>query len=393
MNGNPYRGEPADVWSTGVVLFALLVGNTPWDEPTKRSAEFVAYVNGQSYEPWPRIDPDALSLLHQMMCVNPNKRISIEGIKKHRWFTRRNPLLVDGQAPDAISLAERLLQGLIVSGDLDFNLHSDGKRAAVPDNISLTQPEAFGPGLELNLNRVPPSSALPAFKATTDPRRLALSQQITSRSHNVPSTNTEGYGIAAGAAGSQFTQAMNHMTQWSNLAGGTARFSPHLTRLFCSASGPIVARHIIDALQALLITHAVLPIGSNGEEMAPSPSASSLREGGTQGDEMDMDVDMSGSGDHASSNASRRDTEIGSRGARIRVSTTDRRKCALRGEIWIETITPDNDEDDDDDEGRHQRVARTHVLMKRSKGDPLEWRRLFRALATSEGVKELIVTT
>lgn len=184
--------------------------DTPWDEPTKRSAEFVAYIQGQSYDPWPRIEPDALSLLHQMMCVNPAKRISIEKIKKHQWYTRQNPLLIDGQAPDAISLAERLLQGLIVSGDLDFNLHSDGKRANVPESISLTQPEAFGPGLDLNLNRLPPSSALPAFK-TTDPRKIALSQQIASRRHNVPSSTLDGYGVAAGAAGSQFTQAMNHM--------------------------------------------------------------------------------------------------------------------------------------------------------------------------------------
>lgn len=153
-----------------------------------------------------------------MMCVNPHKRISIAGIKKHSWFTRPNPLLVDGHAPDAISLAERLLQGLIVSGDLDFNLHSDGKRANVPESISLTQPETFGPGLDLNLNnhRVPPSSALPALNANnraalTDPRRIALSQQITSRSHNVPSSTIDGLGVAAGAAGSQFTQAMNHM--------------------------------------------------------------------------------------------------------------------------------------------------------------------------------------
>lgn len=150
------------------------------------------------------------------MCVNPLKRISIASIKKHSWFTRPNPLLIDGRAPDAISLAERLLQGLIVSGDLDFNLHSDGKRATVPESISLTQPEAFGPGLDLNLNhRPPPSSALPVLNkaAMTDPRRIALSQQITSRSHNVPSSTMDGLGVAAGAAGSQFTQAMNYMVR------------------------------------------------------------------------------------------------------------------------------------------------------------------------------------
>ena len=40
-----YAPNVADVWSCGVILFTLLVGNTPWDEPTTRSYEFSEYVN------------------------------------------------------------------------------------------------------------------------------------------------------------------------------------------------------------------------------------------------------------------------------------------------------------------------------------------------------------
>ncbi|UZJ54425.1 hypothetical protein CBS101457_003745 [Exobasidium rhododendri] len=391
MNGNPYRGEPADVWSTGVVLFALLVGNTPWDEPTNRSAEFVAYVKGKSYDPWPRIQGDALSLLRSMMCVIPSKRITIQEIKSHKWFTRKNPLLIDGHGPDAISLAERLLQGLIVSGDLDFNLHSDGKRATIPDSISLTQPELFGPGLDVQWNKLPPSSAFPAFR-TNDARKIALSQQISARRSNVPSASLDGRGIAAGAAGSQFTQAMNHMTQWSSLAGGVARFSPHLTRLFCDATGPAVATLVIQALNSLSITHEVKPIGEDAR--GPNSSAASLSQvDEEQGEEQEVNDDPGDDDamevDVAAHQAKSKD--VGSRGARIRVSTMDRRKCALRGEIWVESIAFEEHRDESE-EMEKKSSSRTLILMRRSKGDPLEWRRLFRAIATFDGLKELVTT-
>ncbi|KAF8729237.1 hypothetical protein AX14_006312 [Amanita brunnescens Koide BX004] len=58
----PYQAEPVDVWGMGVILFTLLAGNTPWDEPTKRSPEFRRYLSGEFVidAPWNRIDRTAL---------------------------------------------------------------------------------------------------------------------------------------------------------------------------------------------------------------------------------------------------------------------------------------------------------------------------------------------
>ena len=68
QKGSPYQGPPVDAWSCGVVLFVLLVGNTPWDEPTSYSREYKDYKSGSKtflrHDPWRRISPDIL-------CTNP----------------------------------------------------------------------------------------------------------------------------------------------------------------------------------------------------------------------------------------------------------------------------------------------------------------------------------
>ncbi|KAG0138088.1 kinase-like domain-containing protein [Tuber indicum] len=141
-----YRGDRVDVWSSGVLLFVLLVGNTPWDEPGPLSWEFEEFkrTNGRpTYDPWPSISPDVLSLLRGMMRLDPLTRFTFEEIRRHPWFTRENPHLTeDGSCIDSVNLATQLMEGLHVN----FNdvPASRGVSQSVSDDfsrLSSTQPE------------------------------------------------------------------------------------------------------------------------------------------------------------------------------------------------------------------------------------------------------------
>ncbi|KAE8216014.1 hypothetical protein CF327_g763 [Tilletia walkeri] len=291
MNGRPYRGEPVDVWSAGVVLFALLVGNTPWDEPTKRSPEYEAYLTGElfKYDPWTRLEPDSLSLLRKMLEPDPAKRLRIDQIKSHRWYKRENRFMsAANRCTDPSLLAERLLHGLVVSGDMHANLkmelHSDGKRAEVPDVISHTQPAehfatpiTFGPSF--------PSTNAPSPSDNWFNSRNVQPPSTSSSQSTVVSLRTRGGGLkslsvadaeaqlerlkregltqggprwaGAGASSmeesgmSQFTQTFNLLTQWSPslVLSSALRFSPELTRFFSKREAADVVRHLVGILQ------------------------------------------------------------------------------------------------------------------------------------------------
>ncbi|WRT69745.1 uncharacterized protein IL334_006736 [Kwoniella shivajii] len=113
--GNPagqgYAAEPVDIWGMGVVLYTLLVGNTPWDEPSDASPEFCAFRTGEllQYDPWTRIRGQARSILLAMLNVDPNERITMSGIKSHSWCMTPSQLSRE-QIPEALT------SGLVSSG-------------------------------------------------------------------------------------------------------------------------------------------------------------------------------------------------------------------------------------------------------------------------------------
>ncbi|KAI5785962.1 kinase-like domain-containing protein [Geopyxis carbonaria] len=138
-----YRGDRADFWSCGIVLFVLLAGNTPWDETTNRSFEFQEFLrtNGRpSYDPWPQLPPETLSLLRGILRVDQHTRFTFEEIRKHPWFTRPNPYLAEnGLCIDGVNLATKMMENL----HIDFTkFPSYQVDQAEPPRLSSTQPTA-----------------------------------------------------------------------------------------------------------------------------------------------------------------------------------------------------------------------------------------------------------
>ncbi|KAL1757242.1 kinase-like domain-containing protein, partial [Schizophyllum commune] len=114
----PYQAEPTDAWGVGVILFTMLVGNTPWDEPTEKSPEFSMYLTGEIFDedPWNRLGENALSLIRGLLEVDPNERMTLDEAWEHPWCRRTSQLASQGPQ----MLADKITQSLRDNGDMDL---------------------------------------------------------------------------------------------------------------------------------------------------------------------------------------------------------------------------------------------------------------------------------
>ncbi|KAL1235256.1 Serine/threonine-protein kinase [Trichinella spiralis] len=80
-------GTRCDIWSCGVILVAMLTGELPWDTPESECERYAKWVEGKCWNlsPWRRIDCSALSLIKNILRSEPEKRMNIKEILKHKW--------------------------------------------------------------------------------------------------------------------------------------------------------------------------------------------------------------------------------------------------------------------------------------------------------------------
>lgn len=84
ISGQQYLGCPADVWSSGCLLYTLLVGKLPFDDPYVPTL-FRKIRNGEYTIP-DFVNPLAADLIRGMLQVQVDKRFTIDMVVNHEWF-------------------------------------------------------------------------------------------------------------------------------------------------------------------------------------------------------------------------------------------------------------------------------------------------------------------
>ncbi|KAL8783147.1 MAG: hypothetical protein Q9213_004839 [Squamulea squamosa] len=315
-----YRGDLVDIWSCGVVLFVLLVGNTPWDEPLDRSYEFHEYVTTGGHpddELWHNLPNETLSLLRGMMRVEPAQRFSLAEVRRHPWFTRKNPYLTsDGKMENPVAVATQMFQTMKINFDRTPTASQRSQHSADAMDVDSqdwharfpsTQPETPVNDIVFDWEKVSRST-------------ISASQPTTSEKNLVSSSWDEQ--LAEEPSFSQFSATPSVPLSRTQFARQFQDILPShsLTRFF--SVWPLTAIHesIAGTLHQLGI-----------------PAIASSPPNGT------------------------------SQTSWLRVRTRDTRNCPMNGDIMIERMSG---------------IA-GHLLeinFVKTKGDPLEWRRLFKKI-------------
>ena len=73
-----------DIWSCGVILFALLAGYLPFEDPN--TSNLYKKILSADYQVPNFLSPEAIDLIARILTTDPEKRIKIDEIKKHPWY-------------------------------------------------------------------------------------------------------------------------------------------------------------------------------------------------------------------------------------------------------------------------------------------------------------------
>ena len=90
--GEKYNGLLCDIWSAGIVLYAMVFGYLPFsDENEQRNINNIIKGN---YEIPEEANDDLRELLSHIIEINPDKRYNLEQIKNHKWYNivNNNPI-------------------------------------------------------------------------------------------------------------------------------------------------------------------------------------------------------------------------------------------------------------------------------------------------------------
>ncbi|KAK9930443.1 hypothetical protein M0R45_027480 [Rubus argutus] len=96
LSKKQYDGKIADVWSCGVTLYVMIVGAYPFEDPDDPNnfRKTIMRILGVHYSipDHVQVSIECRHLLSQIFVEDPEKRITMTGIKSHPWFLKNLPM-------------------------------------------------------------------------------------------------------------------------------------------------------------------------------------------------------------------------------------------------------------------------------------------------------------
>ncbi|XP_050724800.1 maternal embryonic leucine zipper kinase-like [Eriocheir sinensis] len=94
VSGRQYLGSEADIWSMGVLLYALLCGFLPFDD--ENLGALYRKIQAGVYENPEWLSPGSRDLMAAMLQVDPKRRITVSQLMTHPWLSGGpSPAIID----------------------------------------------------------------------------------------------------------------------------------------------------------------------------------------------------------------------------------------------------------------------------------------------------------
>ena len=120
ISGHLYAGPEVDVWSCGVILYALLCGSLPFDDES--IPNLFKKIKSGMYSLPTHLSQLAKNLIPRMLEVDPMKRITIPEIRLHPWFQHKLPPYLR-HPPELMEKQERVVDAQVIDEVMKLPFH------------------------------------------------------------------------------------------------------------------------------------------------------------------------------------------------------------------------------------------------------------------------------
>ena len=136
ISGHLYAGPEVDVWSCGVILYALLCGSLPFDDES--IPHLFKKIKSGMYSLPTHLSQLAKNLIPRMLEVDPMKRITIPEIRLHPWFQHKLPPYLR-HPPELMEKQERVVDGEVIDEVMNLPFHKALQGSGFPSNQIVTR--------------------------------------------------------------------------------------------------------------------------------------------------------------------------------------------------------------------------------------------------------------